>query len=389
MDILTTLNLVLMIIIIIMVVLAVVIAVILIKNKMKKDKAEEKDGQTAGISKEKQANLIPSVKDFMEFDDIIDNMIVRKNRQQYNMVIQCQGINYDLLPEEEKIAVENGFVQFLNTLRFPIQLYVQTRNLNLKDTIDEYKTKMAEKTAEVDKIDTQIKQATAKGNVELANRLKYDRLKKNNVIEYGADIIRYVERMSLNENVQQQKNYIIVSYFTNELGNVSDYSKEEIDNMCFSELYTRTNSVIRSLASAEVMGRVLDSEELAELLYMAYNRDEAEVMNFNRALDAQYDRLYSTGKDTLQKKQELIDEQIAVEAVNLATESLKAADEERKKEAKELEKRKQKVKEEALGLIEEYKDQMDNDLYQKTKKQINKRTSSKETNSKDEEKKNA
>lgn len=384
MDILTTLNLVLMIIIIIMVVLAVVIAVILIKNKKRKDKEEEeKNGNISGVSKEKQANLVPSVKDFMEFDDIIDNMIVRKNRQQYNMIIQCQGINYDLLPEEEKIAVENGFVQFLNTLRFPIQLYVQTRNLNLRDTINEYKEKLSGKQAEIAKLDTQIKTATSKGNIELANKLKYDRLKKNNVIEYGADIIKYVERMSLNENVQQQKNYIIVSYFTNELGNVADYSKEEIDNMCFSELYTRTNSVIRSLASAEVMGKILDSEELAELLYMAYNRDEAEVMNFNRALDAQYDRLYSTGKDVLQKKQELIEEQIATEAVNLATESIKAADAERKQEAKELEKRKQKVKEEALELIEEYKDQMDDDLYQKTKKQINKRTS------KEEEKKKA
>ncbi len=292
MDILTTLNLVLMIIIIIMVILAITIAIILVRNKMKKDKAEEeKSEQSSNISKDKQANLIPSVKDFMEFDDIIDNMIVRKNRQQYNMVIQCQGINYDLLPEEEKIAVENGFVQFLNTLRFPIQLYVQTRNLNLRDTIDEYKEKVSEKQAEISKLDAQIKQATAKGNIEVANKLKYERLKKNNVVEYGADIIKYVERMSLNENVQQQKNYIIVSYFTNELGNVSDYSKEEIDNMCFSELYTRTNSVIRSLASAEVMGKVLDSEELAELLYMAYNRDEAEVINFNRALDAQYDRL--------------------------------------------------------------------------------------------------
>ncbi len=383
MDILTTLNLVLMIIIIIMVILAITIAIILVRNKMKKDKAEEeKSEQSSNISKDKQANLIPSVKDFMEFDDIIDNMIVRKNRQQYNMVIQCQGINYDLLPEEEKIAVENGFVQFLNTLRFPIQLYVQTRNLNLRDTIDEYKEKVSEKQAEISKLDAQIKQATAKGNIEVANKLKYERLKKNNVVEYGADIIKYVERMSLNENVQQQKNYIIVSYFTNELGNVSDYSKEEIDNMCFSELYTRTNSVIRSLASAEVMGKVLDSEELAELLYMAYNRDEAEVMNFNRALDAQYDRLYSTGKDILQKKQELIEEQIATEAVNLATESIKAADAERKKQAKELERRKQKVREEALALIEEYKDQMDEELYEETKKQINKKANAEKTKKK-------
>lgn len=375
MDILTTLNLILMVIIVVMVALAATIAIVLLKNKLKKDQGaqELKGEQNSNNPKEKQTNSIASVRDFMEFDDIIDNMIVRKNRHQYNMVIQCYGVNYDLLPEEEKIAVENGFVQFLNTLRFPIQLYVQTRNLNLRDTIAEYKAKMSDKQSELYKLDSQIRQANAKGDIDLVNKLKYERLKKNNVIEYGADIIKYVERMSLNENVQQQKNYIIVSYFTNELGNVSDYSKEEIDNMCFSELYTRTNSVIRSLASAEVTGKILDSEELSELLYMAYNRDEAEVMNFNKALDAQYDRLYSTGKDALQKRQQLLEEQIKTEAVNLATESLLAADEERKKELENKKKKRQRVKEEALQIVEEYKDQMDDDLYQRTKNNIDKR----------------
>ena len=73
--------------------------------------------------------------DFMEFDEIVDNMIVRKNRNQFVMVIQCNGVNYDLMSADEKMGVEEGFVQFLNTLRFPIQLYVQSRTLNLKAII--------------------------------------------------------------------------------------------------------------------------------------------------------------------------------------------------------------------------------------------------------------
>lgn len=69
-------------------------------------------------------------------------MIIRKNGQQYVMVVQCKGINYDLLSEAEKEAVERGFVEFLNTIRFPIQLYVQTRSLNLEKTIDAYREKV-------------------------------------------------------------------------------------------------------------------------------------------------------------------------------------------------------------------------------------------------------
>ena len=42
----------------------------------------------------------------------------------------------------------------------------------------------------------------------------------------------------------------------------------------------------------------------APLLYVAYNRDESEIYRLSQALDAQYDALYSTGKDVLEKKQE-------------------------------------------------------------------------------------
>ena len=71
-------------------------------------------------------------------------MIVRKGRTQYVMVLQCKGINFDLLGEEEKMAVENGFTQFLNTLRYPVQLYVQSRSLNLRDSIEKYQERINE-----------------------------------------------------------------------------------------------------------------------------------------------------------------------------------------------------------------------------------------------------
>ena len=50
----------------------------------------------------------------VSYDEVVDNMIVRKKGEQYVMVIQCKGLNFDLLGEDEKIAVESGFVQFLN-----------------------------------------------------------------------------------------------------------------------------------------------------------------------------------------------------------------------------------------------------------------------------------
>lgn len=60
------------------------------------------------------------------------------------MVVECQGVNYDLMSEVEKNGVEEGFIQFLNTIRYPIQIYTQTRTINLEDSIRTYKDKVKE-----------------------------------------------------------------------------------------------------------------------------------------------------------------------------------------------------------------------------------------------------
>ena len=354
MEIVNILNIILVLLVFIIFTLVLVYFMVSYRNKNNKKK-ELKNGDKSDEYVSNVAGGLPkeSIKKFMEFDEIKDNMIIRKNREQYIMVLQCQGVNYDLMSEEEKLAVEQGFVQFLNTLRFPIQLYVQTRSLNLKDIIEGYKDKVKNLRTDVEQIQAKMREARTRGDMNSFEKLQYEAKRKMNVLEYGADIAEYIGRMSLNKNVLQQKTYVIVSYYANENGSLANYSKEEIDDMCFQELYTRSQSVMRSLAASEVTGKILTSEELAELLYIAYNRDDSELLQLSKALDAEYDSLYNTAKDVLQKKQEMLDEQIAAEAVDLATESIVKADEKREKELTDKIKRQKKVREKALQLVEE------------------------------------
>ena len=128
--------------------------------------------------------------------------------------------------------------------------------------------------------------------------------------------------MSLNKNVLNQKYYIVVPYFPEELGE-NDFDKEEIKNLSFSELYTRCQSIIRTLSACEVNGKILNSDELVELLYVAYNRDEQEVFGLDKALSAGYDELYSTAPDILDKKMRALDRKIEEEAYNRANEKVK------------------------------------------------------------------
>lgn len=368
------------------IVLGGVLCLLLYRNKQAKLEVEDSEGENSTRKtkrkNEENSQGRGSIKKFMEFDDIIDNMIVRKNRQQYVMVIKCKGVNYDLLSEEEKIAVENGFTQFLNTLRYPVQLYIQTRSLNLKDIIDNYMMKVDGMKQEVESLDTRIKKARLSGNKELLERLEFERRRKANVLEYGSDITEYIGRMSLNKNVLQQNNYVIVSYYSSEIGaEINNYAKQEIDSMCFNELYIRAQAVIRSLASAEVYGRILNSEELAELLYIAYNRDDAEIMQLRNALDAEFDTFYSTAPDILQKKIDKINNEIEDEAVNLATESMLEADRIRTLERT----KKQRIKARAMEMVEDYREEMDKELYLETKAQINKYDTSNVEEKNDEE----
>lgn len=368
-----------MLIVLVVIIIGLILAYYFLVYKSKVN-TEERDKAKEIKTANKEFNGIPreTTDKILDFDEIKDDMIIRKNGQQYIMVIQCKGINYDLLSEEEKESVERGFVEFLNTIRFPIQLYVQTRSLNLRKTIDAYKEKVNVIADEIKSLQKQRAEYLRTENQKQVEMTDFEIRRKENVLEYGQDISNYIGRMSFNQNVLQQKTYVVVSYFKSELGNISNYSKDEIINMVFTELYTRAETLIRSLGSAQVSGRILDSEELTELLYIAYNRDEEQIYQLDRALDAQYDALYSTSKDVLQKQRERIDNQLEDMAVDLASESLLKADD----ILKDREKLNNELRERTIEIIEEYKNQLSPDLYNETKKIIEEQTAQEEKKAK-------
>ena len=139
------LTIVLAIAIVILVFLVIIFIIIGLKNRANSEEKQKdnlrKPSNESGTTSSTMLGS-ESIFKFMEFEDIKDNMIIQKKGVKYLMVIECQGINYDLMSEIEKVAVEEGFIQFLNTLRYPIQIYVQTRSINLEKSIQMYKEKI-------------------------------------------------------------------------------------------------------------------------------------------------------------------------------------------------------------------------------------------------------
>lgn len=365
---------------ILLVVLFVLVTIFIILNIKKKQ--SEKDPKTKKENEKVQPkNSVDtsynkqSIFDFMEFDKIEDNMIIRKDGTKYVMAIECQGVNYDLMSGLEKNSVEQGFLQLLNTLRYPIQLYIQTRTVNLESSLATYKSKLENIRNEYVRKQMQYNVLASSGNrpIKEIEEARFELIKSQNLYEYGQDIIQNTEKMNFNKNILKKHYYVIISYVPEE-ANKSEYDSEEVKEMAFSELYTKAQSIISSLFVCSVNGKVLNSKELIELLYMAYNRDEAEVYELESALNAGYEELYSTAPNVLEKRMKEIDKQIEKKAMEKANDAVHQAIDNRERE-KRLKQKEDRMNElidtMARSILDENEEMIGTEIKEEAKKVIN------------------
>lgn len=320
------------------------------------------------------------IRDFMEFDRVEDDMIVQNDGTRYVMAIRCMGINYDLMSEPEMLAVEEGFANFLNTLKFPIQLYVQARSLDLSEGLTLYNSRLNELRRDFEKYKDAVDRAKAT-NANLTTTQKqqmdFEIRKKKTLLDYGADMVNYIEKMNLNRSVLQRRYYIIVSYETSEMGMTTNFSKDEAKDVAYADLYTRCKTIQAAIAPCGIESSILKSEELAELLYIAYNKDDADMLDVKRALNAEFTRLFSTGESVTEKKRAILDAKIKEDAIAQAELALKTAMEGLKNNVMDIsqlteqEQYEDDTKKEAMQIILENQDQFDVAVVDKALEDLN------------------
>ena len=314
------------------------------KEKLKKD--SEKDVIPENLKDDKKDKK--SIFKFMDFDNIEDNMISQDGGKRYLMVIECKGVNYDLLSEVEKTSIEQGFLQFLNTLKYEIQIYVQTRKVNLAQSTLRYRERL--KSIELDMRNEEMrfedmKRSNEYTREELLKEAK-EVTKKRNLYEYSKDLIENTELMSKDKNLTTKQYYIIVPYYTDEISSTGDYDKREISSMAFSELYTRAQSLVSALYECDVQGHIMNSYELIELLYVAYNREQYDKYDFGEyMLKSGYQYFYSVAPDVLDKRIVALDEEIRKKANQKAVEAFGLASKEVMRKRKLIEDREKRMKE--------------------------------------------
>lgn len=339
---------------IIIFILVAVLAYMYLKEKLnKKDENEEIEKITNEVDEKKAQK---SIFKFMEFDSVEDNMIVQDGGKRYLMVIECKGINYDLLSNVEKNGIEQGFISFLNTLKYEVQIYIQTRKVNLAQSTMKYRERLKIIENDMREEEARYQDMQRRGGFtkdEILKEIK-EVTKKRNLYEYGRDVIENTEQMSQDSDLTTKSYYIIVPYYTDEITSAGDYDKKEISSMAFSELYTRAQSLVSALTECDVRGKIMNSQEIIELLFVAYNREQHDLYDFEEYMtQSGFNTFYSVSEDVLQKRIKALDEQIVIKANEKAIEAYRRASKKSAELRRQIEDREKRMQEYIDALSEE------------------------------------
>ncbi len=229
-------------------------------------------GQPQPMAKPK-VNNPNSTQNTLQIAEIRDGIVIMSDGS-FRAVLMVKSINFDLMSQGEQESVEYAYQSFLNSLYFPLQIFIRSQKVDLRSYIDK-----------LDKIRTEH------DNMLLA--LLMD------------DYIGYIDALSQQTNIMDKKFYIVVPYFPHvdaqkALTQSKDFfsgvaglfsSKEphvvineaELEK-AKAELRNRIQSVLSGLMQCGVQGLPLDTQELIELYYDTYNPDTAvrqPLKNFN------------------------------------------------------------------------------------------------------------
>lgn len=195
----------------------------------------------------------PSTLRYLDIAGIRQDTVIMKDGN-LRSVIMVSSINFALKNEDEQNAIISSYVSFLNNISFPLQIVIQSRELNIEAYMSQLKQKEKEQTNE---------------------------LLKMQIGEY----ITYVKELVSLSKIMNKRFFVIVPYdpmsdkkkgFISRLTETFSPTslikmKEEKFMRLRKELGRRVDTVISGLSSIGLNTIELDTQSLIELYYNTYN----------------------------------------------------------------------------------------------------------------------
>lgn len=185
------------------------------------------------------------------------------NDGSFRAVIYCDSINFDLMSAREREGIEYSYQSFLNSLYFPIQIFVRSQKVDIGPYLD---------------------------------RLAKIRRDQDNMLlgMLMDDYMNFIDVISQETNIMQKDFYVVVPFYP--AGDVSAFAKSSksiftaflkpdeqkyvtIDQNSYTkakdELSNRVNAVLSGLFQMGIKCSQLNTKQLGELYYNTYNPDTA------------------------------------------------------------------------------------------------------------------
>lgn len=217
-----------------------------------------------GATKPAVQNNPNSTQNTLQIAEIRDGIVIM-NDGSFRSVVMVKSVNFDLMSPQEQESVEFSYQGFLNSLYFPIQIFIRSQKVDLQPYI-----------AKLDKI-----------------RTEHDNMLLAMLME---DYIGFIDQLSLQTNIMDKKFYIVIPFFPHtDVQKAITQSKNFVTGLVAlfnskeqhvvineadlekakAELRNRVQAVQQGLLQCSIESLPLDTKELIELYYDTYNPDTA------------------------------------------------------------------------------------------------------------------
>ena len=194
-----------------------------------------------------------STEKFLDIAEVKEDTVIMRDGT-LRAVILVSSINFALKSEDEQNAIISAYVSFLNNIDFPLQIVIQSRELNIENYIKSLKQKEKEQTNELLKMQTN---------------------------EY----VQYIQELISMSKIMNKRFYVVVSYnplTDKQKGFFSRFfdvfkpatlikMKSNIFQRRRVNLTRRVDNITAGLSSIGLQSVQLDTQSLLELYYNTYN----------------------------------------------------------------------------------------------------------------------
>ena len=197
------------------------------------------------------APIKASTQDHLDVVDVVDDLVIFKDGSAA-MILETTAVNFGLLSEAEQDAIIYGYAQLLNSLSFPVQIFVKSQKMNITNYVETLKTQ-------------EQKQLNEK--------------MRQQITRYRA----FIESVVKENKVLDKKFYLILGFSSLEMGLTAQHNKKVLIEKAKTVLSPRKDHLLRQMARVGLKIKVLSTQSLVELFYNLYN---SEFIGSQKLLDA-------------------------------------------------------------------------------------------------------